>query len=356
MAEETTIAVAPEAPASTPDPAVSRREAAMAALGPLTAEPAAPEDAKTAAPKDAKDKAPAEPKPEGEPEKTDAEKKAEALVSPQLAAVQRAKKRALDEVAAAKAEFAKERAPIEAERPDFEAFKAAKAAGDDLALIDSLKWDGARRVKLGEALLYGEMGDDAPADWKQRKELWAVKRKAEAAERTAQEFVRKQEAAQATQAREQQDAAEIANARTFLTDYVKTKIDDKRPYLQVQAEANPGQLVEEILRIARAERRARAAELKIPEHEVPETEGRTADEIADDMEQRLAKALDPYKVKWQAAPIPPKPTTPSAEETKPASKTLSNRTASPTPSKPAALTAKERRERAIVAFGRDSKQ
>ena len=336
----TPIEVTDAAP-STADAVAARMAAAMAALGPDEESQTEPE---ALAPKIEAKKA--EPPKPVEPEKTEAEKKAEALVSPQLAAVQRAKKRAEDEIAIKRDQFAKERAEYDSEKPAFDAYKLAKATKSASAIAKAHALSDDERVKVAQEWLYAAMGSDAPAEWQAKKEMWAIKQEAEEAKRLVQDFKRQQEEDGISRQRAQAQEAEEIGARSFLREYVKT-IDDKRPHLQVQAEADPAQLAEDMLRIALDYRRYRANELKIPVHDLPETEGLSAEEIATRLEQRLEKSLSPYRAKWQ-----PKTEIKPAAETQPAPKTLSNRSSSPTAPRPAAQTEKERIARAMAALER----
>lgn len=254
---------------------------------------------------------------------------AEQLPPDKLALLAKAQKRIRKEAEAERAKLEAEKAAIAADKKDLEEWKSLRGRlMDDLpGVAKALGLSHPEDItQFATALYWSVHPEHAPADFKTRslvqqrtmtaeQKLAEMQRRIDDMERQAQERI------QATQ-----EQAQVAAYQTTLKSFV-VAAPETLPYLKAAVEAHGADAVaDEMLDLARAH----IAHLSETDPEALEDyEAPTADKLAAALEQTYKKRFEPF------AKLHSKPSTPIAAETKPATRTLSNKAASATTTRPA---------------------
>jgi hypothetical protein len=291
-----------------------------------------PTEAAEPAPTDAAPEA--ESAPSEQAEAPEAKPEPDAPISPQLAAVARAKRKADAEIATARAELEKQRAEIE---------ERAKGLGQaeeltKLALTDPAKFFeqiGAKdRKEIARLLWFAELGDQAPAEYRERI-------RARSMEQQIEELRQERE----KERQEAEQRAQVDQGRQMITAYRGAieshlaEVPETMPLVRAAAGHDSQGTADALMQLA-----IRHAEAN------PSGQPLTPPQLAQMLEGALEKELAPFRGVF--APIEqPKQGIAVGGESRPGTKTLSNsKTATPTAQRPAALTEDERIARAAQAL------
>jgi len=279
-----------------------------------------------------------EAKPEAKPEEPKPEKPEGAPLDKEtqdrLALIARREQERDQKIATRMAELAaKEKATQEklAKAEEWDRLKA-RLAEDPAAVLDFLEVkDPKVRQALAEQLWWSTIGDDAPKEHKAAAESAKLRAKIADLERKQAEFTQRE----ATLRQETQRQQAVAGVRQNIVATLQGLPEGSSPITRAYFKARPDQTVNQIL----------DATVRVLEERVaadPGGDPPSYQEILDLFEQELEAEIAPIREL-----LTPKIAAEPAGEKKPATRTLSSaRAATKTQERPAALTDKERMERA----------